>query len=526
MSEITMPAELMAAMNIFGGSGEVSPLNMEDGSQNGSFGSILGLLMADAAQVQAPVQTIPETNEAEASPTISLADILSAAVAGDENVPLPEVFSEKGYAAFIRSVSLFLENNGGELVQADIDLIWKDVSPEERSAFAELLSAAADISEDGLTDDASPADIVNVAARLALKAAKKSDKKISDNENDIPADEAVIVPITDIGLYPVQKVSYYETPDVQTDSGKTVEAVVSESADSLQDPAEIPVYPEMTDDVHAPLEADNKLTIDIRQAFERLPEADPRELTDFLGKLSEKLNASVTVKTPDSTDTAENTADAPAAKTPEEVHIDFGRQNMQSFLARVNRPLEKDMPTEAVIPLNTEADTFSESTPVSDNEEISSQIIRRIDLYRDIFTDNLSEKEIEMKLSPEELGGLEIRIRRSDKGFEITFTAEKAEAAELISGKTSELAEAMASRGIALKEISVSRQIVTNEADGSLTDNGFTSGGGLFGGAQDQSSSDRPFTGNGSYPSESSSEQQDDISENIFNREAKLWVSA
>ena len=132
-----------------------------------------------------------------------------------------------------------------------------------------------------------------------------------------------------------------------------------------------------------------------------------------------------------------------------------------------------------------------------------------------------------MKLSPESLGGVEIRIRRSDKGFEITFTAEKAEAAELIGNKAAELHEALALRGIALKELSVTRQIVTNESDGSLTDGTLSGNGGLYQGAQNgQSGSGRHFSFEGQTSDAASEAADESASEQNFNREAKLWVSA
>ena len=605
MSEITMPAELMAAVNIFGGTSGTSPLNGETDSQNGSFGSIFGLLMANAAQVQAPVQTIPEMTEAKDSPETSLPDILSAALTGNENAELPEVFTEKGAAAFIRTVAKLSENDGEKLIQADINALWEDVSPEERSAFAELLYAAADLSEDSLTDNAaSPAEIADALAGLALKAVKKPAKKASE---DIPDDDAVILPSADIRLCAIQTVSVSfvdnEAVGDVTDEKLSAQAVIPKSADEISDAGSEKTYPnayteapypltsadsaavtnavateekaavpnavtaeensaawipvtatenaaaripvtaketlsvpismtakeapsapipmtaekntvvqnpvaeEKNPAVAYPMTAEDVQYTDISSAFEKLFEAAPEEMPDFFRKLANELKLSAEPKNP------------PA---PETEHLSFGRQNMQSFLSRLSSPFEQDIPSEAVISDNTAANPLPESTLLPEGDDVSSQIIRRIDLYSDIFKDNFSEKEIEMELSPEELGSLDIRIKRSEKGFEITFTAEKAEAAELISQKVSELEEAMASRGIALKEISVSRQIVTNEADGSLTGNSFDLGSG----AQSENSSGRHYAGNGSMTSDDPSEQPDETPDNIINREAKLWVSA
>ena len=162
---------------------------------------------------------------------------------------------------------------------------------------------------------------------------------------------------------------------------------------------------------------------------------------------------------------------------------------------------------------------------VPENEDVDVQILDRIDLYRDIFSRNFSEKEISVKLSPDELGNVEVKIKRTDDGFEISFTAQKAEAAELIADKASELEKAMASRGIALREMTVARQIVTNEADGGMNNDTF--GGGLYGGAQNgQNGSERHFTFGGNTLPDTSDQDSSNSSDSEFNREAKLWVSA
>ncbi|MCI7766944.1 MAG: flagellar hook-length control protein FliK [Oscillospiraceae bacterium] len=536
MSEITMPSELMAAVNIFGGAADMTADGSADVSQGGSFGSILGLLMADAGQVDVPVQNVPEMpelSETEALPQLSLADIIITAAEGDDNAELPEVFTEKGIKAFIRSVSEFLDRDGAELSDMDIESLWNDVSPEERLAFAELLDAAAELSEDGLSDDeAIPADIFKSISRLFAKAAKKSDKKSDDAA--VSDDKAVFMPVTDMRLFPIVTVSVErnDAAYADTETASAVEEITVQSGNSAKETSDFSVFDGMKGDIPAPADSEDVLTSELDSVFKRLYEAEPQELSGLCTKLADTLKASVSAKESIESDRTviaySDTASIPQkASAPEAEHIDFGRQNLQGFLARVNRTAlsETDIPTEAVIPQDSFSGEISESISFSEDSDLSSQIMDRIDLYKDIFSDSFSEKEINMKLSPDELGGLEIRIRRSDKGFEITFTAEKAEAAELISNKTSELAEAMASRGIALKEISVSRQIVTSEADGSLTGNSFSSDGGLYGGAQGDGS-DRHFSDNRGYSSDSSSEQQDNPADIIFNKEAKLWVSA
>ncbi|MGN1105682.1 MAG: flagellar hook-length control protein FliK, partial [Huintestinicola sp.] len=226
------------------------------------------------------------------------------------------------------------------------------------------------------------------------------------------------------------------------------------------------------------------------------------------------------------------------------------RQSMQGFLGRVNRyeglisdesgepiteqmsnkpdltnvPLDRTITEKNDIPSQEEA-LYREEIP--SQEDIPSQIMRQIDIYRDIFEEHFSEKEISMKLNPESLGGVEIKIKRSGKGFEITFTAEKAEVAELIGSKASELSEVLASKGIALKEMSVTRQIVTNGSSGDFTDGGAFDKGGLFDGTGNgQTGSERRFSFSGQTSSEALEQADESSSDTLFNREAKLWVSA
>ncbi|WP_432649690.1 flagellar hook-length control protein FliK [Huintestinicola sp.] len=525
MGEIAMPAELMAAMNIFGGSGDMTLASAENGSQNGSFDAVLGLLMANSTQVQ----TVPEMTETEADPEIRLADILSEALKGNGETKLPEIFSEKGAKAFIETLSRFLpEYDGDELPEETVSL-WNDVPPEEKKAFAELLYAAAEFSEDESTQaDKSPEDIVKIVSELVVNSAKKPEKKVSEKP-DI-TDEAIL--IQGMNLFrPVETVSFDKIGEENPAYSETVSTVENEP---VQDPGRDRLQatdtglPVQTENAEA-TKAQNTEKIpfeDIQSAYEKLSEADPEDIVSFCRKLADELNVSVKETTPEAfKETAPELTD--------NGHIGYGRQGIQGLMSRVNRHDELPVDIGAkIIPEQAENKGAVTDIPldesIPENEDISSQIMRQIDLYKDIFSESFSEREISMKLSPEALGSVEIRIRRSDKGFEITFTAEKAEAAELIGNKASELSDALASRGIALKELSVTRQIVTNESDGNLTDGTLSGNGGLYQGAQNgQSGSGRHFEFGGQAPSDGTSEAADESASDLnFNREAKLWVSA
>lgn len=506
MGEISLPSELMAAMNVFGGT-DTSPLSVQDGTEGGSFGAVLGLLMTDTGDDTAVLQADAKTDTA---PEISAADVLSAAVKGEAVAKLPDVFTEKGAIAFIKAMAAFSEDNTDN---AFSEAVWDGVSPEERTAFAELLYAAVGtFGDENVSTDTAPDKVIRLVADIVVRSAKKSADD-SGEKADVTEDAALMAGLSGF-IRPVQVISY-DAADISDNSDTAPVNAVSENAQTVSAES-APVV--ITGDISAKITElfpDKEQAADITAAVEKLADAKPEEITSFCEKLADGLKGSVEVI-------------SPAPENTEAMHLDFGRQSVQGFMSRVNRhdDIISEDGAQMLIqnaPKAQAADIIPEEA-VPENEDVDVQIMDRIDLYRDIFSRNFSEKEISVKLSPDELGNVEVKIKRTGDGFEISFTAQKAEAAELIADKASELEKAMASRGIALREMTVARQIVTNEADGGM--NSDTFGGGLYGGAQNgQNGSERHFTfGGNTLPD--TDQDSNSSSDSEFNREAKLWVSA
>ncbi len=510
MGEISLPSELMAAMNVFGGTDNTSPLSAQDGTEGGSFGALLGLLMTDTggtAALQADTQT-------DTTPEISAADILSAAVKGEAVTKLPDLFTEKGAVAFIKALAGFSDENADN---AFSEAVWDGVSPEERTAFAELLYAAVGtFGDENVSTDTAPDKVIKLVTNIVVRSAKKSADD-SGEKADVTEDAALMAGLSGF-IRPVQVVSYgsYSAETENTDNVNTAPVnAVSENVQTVSaESAPVVITGDISEKI-TELFPDKEQAADITAAVEKLADAKPEEITSFCEKLADGLKGSVEVI-------------SPAPENTEAMHLDFGRQSVQGFMSRVNRhdDIISEDGAQMLIqnaPKAQFADIIPEET-VPENEDIDVQIMDRIDLYRDIFSDNFSEKEISVKLSPDELGNVEVRIKRSGDGFEVSFTAQKAEAAELIADKASELEKAMASRGIALREMTVARQIVTNEADGGMNNDTF--GGSLYGGAQNgQNGSERHFTfGGNTLPD--TDQDSNSFSDSEFNREAKLWVSA
>lgn len=511
MGEISLPSELMAAMNVFGGT-DTSPLSAQDGTEGGSFGAVLGLLMTDTGDSTAVLQTDAKTDTA---PEISAADVLSAAVKGEAVAKLPDVFTEKGAAAFIKALAAFSEDNTDN---AFSEAVWDGVSPEERTAFAELLYAAVGtFGDENVSTDTAPDKVIRLVTDIVVRSAKKSADDSSEKA-DVTEDAALMAGLSGF-IRPVQVVSYgsHSTETEDTDNVNTAPVnAVSENVQTVSaESAPVVITGDISEKI-TELFPDKEQAADITAAVEKLADAKPEEITSFCEKLADGLKGSVEVI-------------SPAPENTEAMHLDFGRQSVQGFMSRVNRhdDIISEDGAQMLIqnaPKAQAADIIPEEA-VPENEGVDVQIMNRIDLYRDIFSRNFSEKEISVKLSPDELGNVEVKIKRTDDGFEISFTAQKAEAAELIADKASELEKAMASRGIALREMTVARQIVTNEADGGMNNDTF--GGGLYGGAQNgQNGSERHFTFDGNTLPDTSDQDSSSSSDSEFNREAKLWVSA
>lgn len=510
MGEISLPSELMAAMNVFGVT-DTSPLSAQDGTEGGSFGAVLGLLMTDTGDSTAVLQTDAKTDTAS---EISAADVLSAAVKGGTVAKLPDVFTEKGAAAFIKALAAFSEDNTDN---AFSEAVWDGVSPEERTAFAELLYAAVGtFGDENVSTDTAPDKVIRLAADIVVRSAKKSADD-SGEKADVNEDAALMAGLSGF-IRPVQVISY-DAADISDNSDTAPVNAVSENVQTVSaESAPVVITGDISEKI-TELFPDKKQAADITAAVEKLADAKPEEITSFCKKLADGLKGSVDVI-------------SPAPENTEAMHLDFGRQSVQGFMSRVNRHddiisedgmqmLVQDAPKAQIV----QAADIIPKEAVPENEDVDVQIMDRIDLYRDIFSGNFSEKEISVKLSPDELGNVEVKIKRTDDGFEISFTAQKAEAAELIADKASELEKAMASRGIALREMTVARQIVTNEADGGMNSDSF--GGGLYGGAQNgQNGSERHFTFGGNTLPDTSDQDSNSSSDSEFNREAKLWVSA
>ena len=315
MGEISLPSELMAAMNVFGGT-DTSPLSAQDGTEGGSFGAVLGLLMTDTGDSTAVLQADAKTDTA---PEISAADVLSAAVKGETVTKLPDVFTEKGAVAFIKALAAFSEGNTDN---AFSEAVWDGVSPEERTAFAELLYAAVGtFGDENVSTDTAPDKVIRLVTDIVVRSAKKSADD-SGEKADVTEDAAIMAGLSGF-IRPVQDISY-DAADISDNLDTAPVNAVSENAQTVSaESAPVVITGDISEKI-TELFPDKEQAADITAAVEKLADAKPEEITSFCEKLADGLKGSVEVI-------------SPAPENTEAMHLDFGRQSVQGFMSRVNR---------------------------------------------------------------------------------------------------------------------------------------------------------------------------------------------
>lgn len=530
MNLVNMPSELMTAVNLQGMNTETGLTPEAQGTAGNSFGNILGLLMngtqAMPMDMAVTADIIPMETDAAELPVPDMLSAVTAVLEGNTEAELPKPFTEKGTELMTRVLTAV--SQGKDISHTELSELIKELPPEERIAFAELFRAVSELTDTDKDISYTDEDVIEAVMVIVTGSLKAEKKPVRDSDEKQKAVPEITVEALAIGLVkPAQTV--HTTESVQPDAVSTQTEITSEigsdvrtsqiqniAADTNQAAeitAEIPS--DTADTAPAPDKTDNTAA-EFAKALEAVCGEDKAE--EIFAKLADSLKASAE---------SEKAMNTPA---PENSHISFGRQNIQGVMAKVNRvslDSESEIPSaEYEIPsVMAEAPVtesqVSEST-FAESGDVSAQIVKRIEMFSEIRSEMFTEKEVTMKLAPEELGKLDIRIKRSDEGFEISFTAEKAEVIDLISKKADELAQSLASRGIALKELSVAAQTVNESSGAGL--NTELAGGNAYGNSQ-KNSSERHFSfgGNSDISSESSDESEN---ETTFNREAKLWVSA
>lgn len=428
------------------------------------FGDVMGAMMS--------VQNVPAELTEEMIPDVGLAEML---------------FSDEGLGAFLKTLELFVSED--DFSAENLTALWENIPAEEKSAFADLLDSLKEMPED--EEIPSPSQLIAEIVSQIL-----GNKKKPENDSYVMAEAAAATMFT-----------------VRIISDEASEVPVQENNVDVQNVNVQNVNVQNIDvqNVDIPENIQNVL----QNVYEALEEKTPEEFEGFIDTLAKELRAEISV--------SENPTENDAAD------VDMFAGTRQAVMARAARPLDEAVADDAVTQDAVEAAPFDETaalpvfTAEADDIPVMAQnIIERIEQIR--ASSVYGSGEINMKLSPDELGEIRIRIKSDEDGIRIAFSAEKSEAAALIGDRVNALAEALAARGTNVKEISVTRQVDSsqNSSDNALEYSG------MHGGNESRPNGEgRRFTfSHGTMTENVISDDEAQDSEIYFNKEVGLWVSA
>lgn len=500
MSEAIMAADmstLAALRSVFGCADTAAP------AENGAFGQLLGAMMNPVTAENPDAVEIIAAEESETQAYEGIAAVIAALATDSVSVPNGEIFTPEGAKAFIGTLEKFLSE--GEISPEDIKELWKDVSDEEKSLYADLLLTLAgnDIPEganelfENVSHEITVNDIISAAVSECVKTlSPKSEKK--DEKKEISPEAAA---------------AYFAVMEIKA----PIEAASSEESEVAMTAVGAARNDEVSADVGQTALLDVDAGENIQIVYNKLENADPDDLKQFCETAAKELNAEITVS-PKAAPENEGTSEKISVS-------DMFGSGRQAVMARMGKPLENAEEISVMQNFRSIVPETAEEIPVevTDTSEISRRIIERINMLEAYESESVGE--ITMKLSPEELGGIKVKITGSGDGLVIAFAAEKSEAARLIGDRAAALAEALAARGVNLKEMSVTQQITAEHSENSALDymgresgnpsNGYQNGSRRF-----------VFGENGMTGEVIGDSGESEDSEIYYNREAKLWVSA
>lgn len=170
----------------------------------------------------------------------------------------------------------------------------------------------------------------------------------------------------------------------------------------------------------------------------------------------------------------------------------------------------------------TEETAYAEDVPVSPAD--TGEIARRISEY----ISKGRNESITLRLDPEDLGEIKVTVTRKAGETIVAFEAHKSESAQLIGDRVAALAEALAAKGIAVREISVT-DMNSGNGNGSAKNGGEFYGGNRQADTDGGSGADNNASGNGysrHYYFEEPEEATTADENYYYNKEADLWLKA
>lgn len=485
------------------------------------------MLSAVFAQAAASAQTAFPSSSDSVKTDVSFSEILTGASAKVTNNPFTDISADKtdGDPALFDALKEAGAADLSTTLQAALKNVLKGITNDEftEKDAQDLVNSLLNGSEDANAEDLPEKwaglsledskkllkiiDLLNYAAADKNKSGENMQETVIDmlfgdkKKGEKAAESGLIMPDSSY-MWQIMAVrlSQQTSPETLTENFTAVTEMPAVQAMDMQMPdtaqtADAQIIPEMPE---------NTAEI-LKNAVNSMPSDD---LAERLDTFAEALNAEITVKNGGNAEASEDiftemqTASLRKDKT----------ASAEGELAAITADVPHVVNTGDIGQVNAQDVKFS---------DIAAQI-ERVLKTEEIFA-KAAEKtptELTIRLDPENLGRIEVKITSGNGGLTVAFAAENAQTGRLLSENVRELAAAVNRAGGDINEVYV---VSGNEStDGAQLSMAFSFANG-FGGGQKDSGANQ--TGRQITPAENT-ENSVSETENITLQEGKLWQTA
>ena len=482
------------------------------------------MLSAVFAQAAASAQTAFPSSSDSVKTDVSFSEILTGASAKVTNNPFTDISADKtdGKSALFDALKEAGAADLSTTLQAALKNVLKGITNDEftEKDAQDLVNSLLNGSEDANAEDLPEKwaglsledskkllkiiDLLNYAAADKNKSGENMQETVIDmlfgdkKKGEKAAESGLIMPDSSY-MWQIMAVrlSQQTSPETLTENFTAVTEMPAVQAMDMQMPdtaqtADAQIIPENTAEI-------------LKNAVNSMSSDD---LAERLDTFAEALNAEITVKNGGNAEASEDiftemqTASLRKDKT----------ASAEGELAAITADVPHVVNTGDVVQVNAQDVKFS---------DIAAQI-ERVLKTEEIFA-KAAEKtptELTIRLDPENLGRIEVKITSGNGGLTVAFAAENAQTGRLLSENVRELAAAVNRAGGDINEVYV---VSGNEStDGAQLSMAFSFANG-FGGGQKDSGANQ--TGRQITPAENT-ENSVSETENITLREGKLWQTA
>lgn len=476
------------------------------------------MLSAVFAQAAASAQTAFPSSSDSIKTDVSFSEILTGASAKVTNNPFTDISADKtdGKSALFDALKEAGAADLSTALRAALKNVLKGITNDEftEKDAQDLVNSLLNGSEDANAEDLPEKwaglsledskkllkiiDLLNYAAADKNKSGENMQETVIDmlfgdkKKGEKAAESGLIMPDSSY-MWQIMAVrlSQQTSPETLTENFTAVQAMDMQMPDTAQT-ADAQIIPENTAEI-------------LKNAVNSMSSDD---LAERLDTFAEALNAEITVKNGGNAEASEDIFT--------EMHTASLRKDKtasaEGELAAITADVPHVVNTGDVVQVNAQDVKFS---------DIAAQI-ERVLKTEEIFA-KAAEKtptELTIRLDPENLGRIEVKITSGNGGLTVAFAAENAQTGRLLSENVRELAAAVNRAGGDINEVYV---VSGNDStDGAQLSMAFSFANG-FGGGQKDSGANQ--TGRQITPAENT-ENSVSETENITLREGKLWQTA